>query len=424
MNKNGKSRGREQSAPNQLRLPLRGLARAALWDTVMIAGLGFVEEEMEAERAALCGPRYAHLAERQALRSGHVPSSLVMGGRRVKVERPRARSVDGHELSLPSWRAWSSRDPLDERAFEQMVLGVSTRGYARSLEALPSEFEVRGAGKSAVSARFVVGTQRRLVELMRRDLRGLGLVALMIDGGHFADHVVLAAVGVENNGQKHVLGLREGATENAAACKALLADLIERGLNPARALLVVIDGAKALHKAVSETFGARMLLHRCHAHKKRNVTDALPERMRATVRSAMNQAYATRDAKRARRLLENLARRLESAHPGAAASLREGLAETLTVMRLDLPESLARVLSSTNLIENLFSRVRDTARRVKRWQGGTMILRWTAAGVLEAERHFRKVAGYRALPKLVAALRAHDAALDRARRVENDQRAA
>jgi len=347
-----------------------------------------------------------------------------MGGRRVKVERPRARSVDGHELSLPSWRAWSSRDPLDERAFEQMVLGVSTRGYARSLEALPSEFEVRGAGKSAVSARFVVGTQRRLVELMRRDLRGLGLVALMIDGGHFADHVVLAAVGVENNGQKHVLGLREGATENAAACKALLADLIERGLNPARALLVVIDGAKALHKAVSETFGARMLLHRCHAHKKRNVTDALPERMRATVRSAMNQAYATRDAKRARRLLENLARRLESAHPGAAASLREGLAETLTVMRLDLPESLARVLSSTNLIENLFSRVRDTARRVKRWQGGTMILRWTAAGVLEAERHFRKVAGYRALPKLVAALRAHDAALDRARRVENDQRAA
>ena len=405
-------------------LPLRGLARAALWDTVVISGLAFVEEEMEAERAGLCGPRYAHLTERQALRSGHVPSSLVMGGRRVKVERPRARSVDGYELSLPSWRAWSVRDPLDKRAFEQMVLGVSTRRYARSLEALPNEFEVRGVGKSAVSERFVVGTQRRLSELMRRDLSGLALVALMIDGVHFAEHVVLAAVGIESNGTKHVLGLREGATENAAACKALLADLIERGLDPNRAILVVIDGAKALHKAVSETFGARVLIHRCHAHKKRNVADALPERMRASVHTTMNQAYATRDPKRARRLLENLACRLESAHPGAAGSLREGLEETLTVMRLDLPENLERVLSSTNLIENLFSRVRDTARRVKRWQGGTMILRWTAAGVLEAERHFRKIAGFRALPKLVAALRAHDAAIDRARQVEIGKRAA
>jgi putative transposase len=347
-----------------------------------------------------------------------------MGGRRVKVERPRARSVDGHELSLPSWQAWSARDPLDERAFEQMVLGVSTRRYARSLEALPNEFEVHGVGKSAVSERFVVGTQRRLSELMRRDLSGLALVALMIDGVHFAEHVVLAAVGIESNGTKHVLGLREGATENAAACKALLADLIERGLDPNRAILVVIDGAKALHKAVSETFGARVLIHRCHAHKKRNVADALPERMRASVHTTMNQAYATRDPKRARRLLENLACRLESAHPGAAGSLREGLEETLTVMRLDLPANLERVLSSTNLIENLFSRVRDTARRVKRWQGGTMILRWTAAGVLEAERHFRKIAGFRALPKLVAALRAHDAAIDRARQVEIGKRAA
>lgn len=267
--------------------------------------------------------------------------------------------------------------------------------------------------KSAVSERFVVGTQRRLSELMRRAVSGLELVALMIDGVHFAEHVVLAAVGIESNGTKHVLGLREGATENAAACKALLADLIERGLDPHRTILVVIDGAKALHKAVIETFGARVLIQRCHAHKKRNVTDALPERMRASVSSAMNQAYATREPKRARRLLENLARRLESAYPGAAGSLREGLEGTLTVMRLGLPESLARVLSSTNLIENLFSRVRDTARRVKRWQGGMMILRWAAVGVLEAERHFRKVAGYRAIPKLVVALRAHHAALDR-----------
>jgi putative transposase len=202
----------------------------------------------------------------------------------------RARSTDNHELRLPGWQAWSSHDPLDERAFEQMVLGVSTRRYARSLEPLPQEVKVRGISKSAVSERFVVGTQRRLAELMQRDLSGLKLIALLIDGVHFADHVVLAAVGIDVDGAKHPLGLREGATENAAACKALLEDLIERGLDPNRAILVVIDGAKALRRAVLDTFGERALIQRCQAHKKRNVTDALPERMRASVRTAMNQA--------------------------------------------------------------------------------------------------------------------------------------
>jgi transposase-like protein len=290
-----------------------------------------------------------------------------------------------------------------------MVLGVSTRRYARSLEPLPEAVAaVRGISKSAVSERFVYRTERKLAELMSRELRALALVAVMIDGVHFAEHVVLAAVGIDELGDKHVLGLREGATENAAAVRALLADLVERGLDTNRSLLIVIDGAKALHKAVVEVFGTRALIQRCREHKKRNVTDALPERLRASVRSAMNQAYATREAKRARRLLDNLARRLEHQHPGAAASLREGLDETLTMMRLGLPENLERVLSSTNLIENLFSRVREIGRRVKRWQSGTMVLRWTAAGVLEAERGFRKVAGYRAMPTLVAALRARD----------------
>ena len=177
----------------------------------------------------------------------------------------------------------------------------------------------------------------------------------------------------------------------------------------------MIDGAKALHKAVVEVFGEYALVQRCREHKKRNVTEALPERLRASVRSAMSQAYATRDPKRARRLLDNLGRRLEHQHPGAAASLREGLDESLSVMRLGLPENLERVLSSTNLIENLFSRVREIGRRVKRWQSGTMVLRWTAAGVLEAERGFRKLVGYRALPILVAALRARDVQLNRDR---------
>jgi putative transposase len=425
MSKGAKSEeGKKAGNEGQLWLRLPGLVREALYDTVIGAGLACVNEVLEAERAALCGPRYAHTDARQAIRGGHVASSLVLGGRRVAVSRPRARGVDGHELGLPSWREWSARDPLEERALEQMVLGVSTRRYARSLEPLPERVEVRGVSKSVVSERFVYGTERKLAELMSRELSDLALVALMIDGVHFAEHVVLAVVGVDEHGDKHVLGLREGATENVAVVRALLADLVERGLATGHSLLIVIDGAKALHKAVVEVFGAHALIQRCREHKKRNVTDALPERLRASVRGAMNQAYATRDAKRARRLLDNLARRLEHQHPGAAASLREGLDETLTVMRLGLPEALERVLSSTNLIENLFSRVREIGRRVRRWQSGTMVLRWTAAGVLEAERGFRKLAGYRAMPALVSALRAHNVEIDRARRIDDAEKAA
>jgi putative transposase len=424
MGKSDRRTGSEQSRQDQLRLPFRELVREALFDTVIVSGLEYVTEVLEEERTALCGPRYRHNPQRQALRAGSVPSSLSLGGRRVELERPRVRSIDGQELNLPSWQRWSSRDPLERRAIEQMVVGVSTRRYARSLEPLPNGVRVSGVGKSAVSARFVIGTTRKLSALLERKLGGLPLIAVMIDGVHFADHVVLAAVGIDTSGKKHVLGLREGATENATACKALLADLIERGLSVERTLLFVIDGAKALHRAVTEVFGERALIQRCRQHKKRNVSEALPERMRASVLSVMSQAYATRDPRRARRLLQNLARRLEPEYPGAAGSLREGLDETLTVMRLNLPEGLERVLSSTNLIENLFSRVREIARRVKRWQGGTMILRWTAAGVLEAERSFRKIAGYRGLPKLAAALRAHDLAINRERRVDNGKKAA
>src|SRR5271156_6627909 len=249
MNKSAKSKDRRKAARGQLWLHLPGMVREALYDTVIGAGLACVEEVLERERVALCGERYEHLADRQALRAGHVASSLVLGGRRVAVLRPRARSVaggalwgssgrGGGELGLPSWREWSARDPLEQRAVEQMVLGVSTRGYARSLEPLPKAVAVRGVSKSAVSERFVYGTERKLAELMSRDLRELRVVALLLDGVHFGEHVVLAAVGVDDHGDKHVLGLREGATENAAAVRALLADLTERGLDTSRSLLI------------------------------------------------------------------------------------------------------------------------------------------------------------------------------------------
>jgi putative transposase len=294
----------EAAGQGQLWLQLPGLVREALYETVIAAGLACVDEVLEAERSGLCGSRYQHLPARRALRAGHAASSLVLGGRRVGVSRPRARSDDGRELSLPSWSESSMRDPLTERAVEQMVLGVSTRRYARSLEPLPPTASVRGISKSAVSERFVYGTKRKLAELMSRELGKLSFTARFIDGVHFGEHVVLAAAGLDDHGEKHVLGLREGATENSAACKALLADLIERGLDTEHSLLIVIDGAKALHKAVVEVFGPKALIQRCREYKKRNVSEALPERLRATVRTTMNQAYATQSAKRARQLLE------------------------------------------------------------------------------------------------------------------------
>ena len=396
----------------QLRLPLAKLMRTTLLDTVITAGSLQAIRMLHEEQELLCGPRHSQSKDRQAYRHGTSAGSLVMGGRRVTLPRPRVRSVDGRERALPTWEQWSDEDPLKERAMEQMLLGVSTRGYARSLEPLPTPLPERGKSRSAVSRRFVEGTEKRLSELTQRDLSSLKLAVLMIDGIHFGDHVVLAALGIDEAGQKHVLGLWEGATENARACKGLLEKLTSRGLVSDRAILVVIDGAKALHKAVKDVFGNRALIQRCQEHKQRNVADQLPESMRASVRRAMHQAYESRDPKRALRLLENLAARLDDEHPGATASLREGLAETLTVIDLGLTGSLRLALRTTNPIENLFGSVRKVSRRVKRWRGGRMMLRWCAGAVLDAETRFRKVRGYAEMPKLVAALRAHEGALD------------
>lgn len=396
----------------QLRLPLANLMRSTLLDTVITTGSIEAIRMLEEQREALCGPKHSQDGDRRAYRYGHCPGSLVMGGRRVTLPRPRVRTLDGHELELPAWKQWSDEDPLEERALAQMLLGVSTRGYSSSLEALPAPLPERGKSRSAVSRRFVRGTQKRLVHLLNRDLSGLRLAVLMIDGIHFDDHVVLAALGIDEGGHKHVLGLWEGATENARACKGLLEDLISRGLVSERALLVVIDGAKALYRAAKDVFGDRALVQRCQEHKKRNVADQLPESMRPSVRRAMNQAYESSDAKRALRLLENLAARLEGDHPGAAASLREGLAETLTVIELGLTGALRLTLRTTNPIDNLFGSVRKVSRRVKRWKGGRMMLRWCAASVLDAATRFRKIRGYAEMPKLVAALRAHEETFD------------
>lgn len=387
------------------------VVRRELREFVLVAGMTALATVLEEERTEACGPRYLHQAERRARRSGHAPGELVMGGRRVQVKRPRARTLDGNEVVLPSWAAFAAEDPLHERALTQMLVGVSTRKYGRSLESAPDSVRTRGTSKSAVSRRFVVTTEAQMGLWLGRDLADVDLAVLMIDGVHINDHVLLIALGIDSDGKKHVLGIREGATENTAACTALLTDLRERNLRIDRTTLIVLDGSKALAKAVRELFGARALIQRCQCHKMRNVLDQLPQEMRSSVRQAMREAYGCRDASRAKKLLTNLARRLRDDHPGATASLDEGLDETLTVMRLGLPRSLERVLSTTNAIENLMGSVRDLSHRVKRWRDARMIVRWTVTAVADAATRFRRIAGARAsMSKLVIALRAHDAA--------------
>lgn len=330
----------------------------------------------------------------------------MLGGRRVRVKKPRVRSVDGHELQLPTWEQFSREDRLEQRATEQRLVGVSTRKYARSLEQLPEEVEDFGTSKSAVSRRFVKKTAAQVEIFLSLRLDELKLCVLMLDGVHVAEHVLLIAVGIDEQGTKHVVGVREGATENAVCCRELLCDLRERGMSTERSVLVVLDGAKALTKAVREVFGNRALLQRCRIHKERNVTEQLPKELWPSVRHTMRQAYKSRDAVRAKKQLENLAQSLQSEHPGAAASLREGLAETLTVMRL--PDELVRSLGSTNVIENLIGSVRKLSARVQRWRDGQMTLRWICATAMDAATRFRRIKGYRGLSALVAALREHD----------------
>lgn len=263
-----------------------------------------------------------------------------------------------------------------------------------------------------MSRRFVAATSARVEAELARPLGDLKLAVVMIDGIHFGEHVVLVALGIDESGRKHTLGLREGATENAASCTALIANLVERGLDTSRSMLVVIDGGKALAKAVRAVFGKRALVQRCQVHKKRNVLDQLPERMSASVSAAMTQAYASRDKATALRLLHNLERRLAKEHPGAAASLREGLDETLTVVGLGLPRALERTLATTNPIENLNSVARRVCGRVTRWRGGEMIVRWMVGALSEAAKGFRRLKGYAGMPTLIAWLRSNDQAID------------
>ena len=312
------------------------------------------------------------------------------------------------EVALPTFQTMAATDPLDRRIVEQMVVGVATRQYARSLEPLEPAIESRSTSKSTVSRRFIARTQQQLDTWRSRPLDDLVLTVLPLDGVHLGDHCLIVAFGITEDGTKHALGPWEGPSENSTICRSLPANLTSRGLRTDRSVLVVLDGSKALRKAVTDTFGPAALLQRCQIHKLRNVLDHLPERQRPWMKTKLQRAYNCDDVALAKRQLQGLARQLETDHPSAAESLREGLDETLTIVGLGLSPTLRRSLSTTNAAESLISRTRSLKRNVKRWRNGQMVVRWVAAGVLEAVKGFRRLKGHKEMPKLVAALRARD----------------
>jgi transposase-like protein len=376
--------------------------RESLLAMAVSAGLAVMGSLMEESVTALCGPKGKHDPGRSAVRHGAEDGSVTLGGRRVGVRRPRVRATDGSgELPVPAYDLFSSSELLGEMAMAKMLAKLSTRRYRAGLEPVGTAVEAaaKSTSKSAVSRRFVEATETALAELLAADLSGLDLVALMVDGVHFADHLLVVALGIGIDGTKHPMAVVEGSTENATLVTDLLVGLRDRGLDVTRPVLVVIDGSKALSAAVRAVFD-HPVMARCQLHKIRNVVSKLPEALGSTVAKKMRAAYRMNSALAAQAALEALARDLAKSHPGAAASLREGLVETLTVMRLGVAPTLARTLRTTNPIESMIEICRDHSTNVKRWQDGQMALRWCAAGMAEATKQFRKVNGFLHLPVL------------------------
>lgn len=395
------------AAQAQISLPVQGVlrdVRHAFLGLCIDAGQKVLAALMESDRIALCGPKGVPDAGRRAVRGGSTASQVVLGGQRIAVRRPRARSLSDGELALPSFEWAANGDPLDAATMAAIAAGVSTRRYASTQEPVPAAHRPRAASKSAVSRRFVQLSQEQLAQWLARPLGELDLPVVMIDGIHFRERVILLAIGIDTQGNKHVLGLREGSTEATRVVASLLSDLVDRGLDAQRMRLWVIDGGKALRKAIVQTFGATALIQRCQEHKRRNVIEHLPEDMHASVKRALKDAWSAPDADLGRRQLQRLATSLQSKHPGAAASLREGLEETLTVQELGITGALYRTLRTTNPIENLNGSVARYCRNVKRWGDGQMVLRWVASALTDAAHRMRKLRGCSQMRSLLKAL--------------------
>jgi len=368
-------------------------------------GLAALDELFGAEAVALAGPKGRHQPQRTHHHWGTAATELTFGGRRVQVRRPRVRQTIGGEATLPSVAAFRARDPLTARMMQQLLAGVSTRHYEGSLEARPSGRPTRGSSKSAVSRAVVRRTRQRLQAYLARRLDGLEVMALFMDGVVVAQQTVIVVLGITRDGGKVPLGLRLGSTENAAVCTELLQDLLARGLTLDGRVLWVIDGGKGLRKALGDVFGDAAVIQRCQLHKARNLDALVPQARQAYLRTSLRRAYRAASAAAARRQLTALVTWLErNGHADAAASMREGLEETLTVLKLGLPPTLRRFFATTNCIENLIGTVRHVTRNIKRWRDGDMRRRWIGLGLLRAAERFRRIKRHGELDVLVTAL--------------------
>jgi putative transposase len=398
-------------AMQQLMLPLllaMDATKKGLMGFVQQIGMTILQELLATEAALIAGPKGKHVAERTHHHWDTARASVAFGGRNVVVEHPRVRErgKGKREVALPSMEALREGDPLSARVAEQIALGVSTRGYDRSLDPIEPTIETRGASKSNASRRLIDATTEKLAAFVSRPLGDVDLCAMFIDGIEIAGRSVLIALGVSIDGRKVPLGIWAGSTENHVIATALLQNLIDRGLRVEASMLFVIDGGKGLRKALKDVFGNRAVVQRCQVHKLRNVRDHLDEARRAYVARQMRDAYSSATASTAKKKLMQLASWLESnGEDSAAASLREGLDETLTVLNLGLPKTLVRSFSTTNAIENLNGTLRRVTRNVKRWRDEAMIRRWVALAVAEAQRGFRRIKGHKGMPALVAVLR-------------------
>jgi|WetSurMetagenome_2_1015567.scaffolds.fasta_scaffold139364_2 putative transposase len=364
--------------------------------------LEVMQAVMEFEVSSIVGPKGKHVAGRQYVRWGYNPGSVVINGTKVHCQVPRVvEEATMTARSLTTYEKFRHVREVVRRAYVDLIRGISTRRFQEGVEDF---VQAHGISASTVSRHMIKATAGKVEELFSRSLANVDLAVLMLDGVDVGGHTVLIALGIDTQGVKHILGLRQGATENAAVAKGLLEELVERGLPVDRAILVVIDGAKALRRAVNDVLGADTPVQRCTVHKKRNVLEYLPKTERAWVSRRMSQAYDESNEQKARTILTTLADQLQRINPDAAKSLLEGLDETLTVQRLKLPKELRLSLRSTNIIESANNGVRDRSRNVKRWRDGMQVERWTAASLMETARSFRRIRGCDHMPVLVTVL--------------------
>jgi len=387
----------------QLSLPIPQLLAAthgAVEALAGEAGLLVIKALIEEEVEQLAGRRYAHDEGREAVRWGKEEGYVVFGGKKVPVDRPRVRSTTSQEVPLRRYSMFQN-ERMEDSVSRRVLRGVSTRNYEGVIDDLCDGY---GVEKSSVSRHWKAATAKELAALMDRPLDDADLGVIMIDGISFHDFTLVVALGIAADGKKQVLGIWDGATENSAVVKALLENLAERGLDTDRKYLFVIDGSKALRKGIVSIFGDRAIIQRCQIHKLRNVLSHLPESHQATTRRALQAAWGMKSYEEAKAALEKVLSRLEALSPGAAASLREGLEDTITIHHLKVPSELRKVVQSTNTIESIFARTRELCRNVKRWSSADMALRWASSMLLHAERKFRRIMGYRQMPALMTAL--------------------